>query len=136
MKPMKKTRRKIVSADGYIAILAVVTVSVFTLIMAKGVSYLGLNDLDSSYMSGGSLSAQAISDGCIEETLRELNYNPALADSLEPYSLGSGFCRVIIADEGGKKNIEATGTYKDYNKKISITAIFDSGKWEITDWQE
>ncbi len=130
----KQQNDKIINNNGIAALLVVVIVSAVTLIMSYGSLFLGLGEVEMSYINDRGKEAFFIADGCMEEALQrikmDINYS---GGSL---NLGSGSCTINISGAGSGRTIVVIGSMGKYNKKIQSDITLSGNVITIDSWKE
>jgi len=106
--------------SGVAALFIIVVVGASALLMAVGASFLGIGELTSGFVSAEGEEMLALADGCLEEVLERVRYNPtisAAALSLNPPPYSNGTCSVA-AVASGPLTVTITASNGNYYKKI------------------
>jgi hypothetical protein len=119
---------------GYIALTAVLVVTVLVLVIGVTTSILSVGDIQSSYSSYKNEDVLSFVEGCAEDALMRLNKNGSLPGSVTLPLLGT--CTVTLNSQiGATWNFSVSGTLDNYTKKITVEAQ-KSGSISITSWKE
>jgi hypothetical protein len=110
--------------SGVAALFIIVVVGASALLMAVGASMLGIGELSSGFVGGEGDRATAIADGCLEEALERIRYNPSillavLTASSPPYANGS--CVLTATPSGSFISLTITASTGEYYKKFLAT---------------
>ncbi|MEK7630791.1 MAG: hypothetical protein AAB417_02080 [Patescibacteria group bacterium] len=126
--------------SGVAALFLVVVVGASALLMAVGASLLGIGELTMGFMSAQGEETLSLADGCLEEALERIRYNPVISEiiletNVPVYPAGS--CTIDMVDILGPQiELTITATKDGYYKKI--VAVVDptfSGP-QLISWTE
>jgi hypothetical protein len=103
---------------GFIAILTVIALLVFSLSLTVAVTYLSINEAQSgSALSQGAI-ALALSEGCAEDALllsrRDENYNGGTYEYL------GGTCNVEVSKNGTVWTLDVSGARDNFARSLEI----------------
>src|SRR3989344_6188908 len=116
--------------SGLAALFLVVVVSAVALMMAYGAMMLGLGELDMGYTHQKGEEAFAITDGCVEETLRRIKMDSGygLGAGVITLALTDGNCEVVVTEPAvNERQINVTGWVEEYYKKIMLEITLSGG---------
>lgn len=122
--------------SGAAMLVMVVIFTVIFLLTIKGVSFLGVSNIDISRILYKGNNLLAFSDGCAEEALRQIQINPSYTTSSLSLSIAEESCIINIGDILGKKVITVVSNSDNYYKKIKMTVSVVSGEISIDSWEE
>ena len=122
--------------SGVAAIITVLIISAVVLTMAKSISFLGINELDISFLGNKSQQTLALAEGCAEEALRQLQIDENYIVSGKELSVGSGSCTISVSTEASEKIIMINAVEGDYYKNLEIKININNGNIDIENWEE
>lgn len=124
--------------SGAIALLTMLIVAAGTLVLVTNGSLLTLGDLDVGYTIGQSGATRAMTEGCIDETLRRirLDTNYGVGAGTIPLSVTGGSCNIDVTAAGSARTIIAEGTYGDYTQRYQADISLSGTTITMDDWQE
>lgn len=102
------------------------------MIMAVSASFLSMGELDLGYTTQKGAEAFALTDGCMEETLRHLRINAGYGGGT--LNFGTKSCIVTIAPSGLNKIVNVIGTLGNYNKEIEANLTLTGNIITINSW--
>lgn len=122
--------------SGVAALFVIVVVGASALLMAVGASFLGIGELTSGFVSARGDEMLALADGCLDEVLERVRYNPAitlaeLAANPPPYP-----CTINAVSAGPLITVTVTASDNQYYKKIiaTINPALEGG--QLVSWTE
>ncbi|MEK7649945.1 MAG: hypothetical protein AAB367_03250 [Patescibacteria group bacterium] len=106
--------------SGVAALFIIVVVGASALLMALGATFLGIDELNLGFVDARGEDVMALADGCLEEALERIRYNPAislaaLAANTPPYADGS--CILEAIPFGSFIVLTVTASDGEYHKK-------------------
>jgi hypothetical protein len=116
------------------ALLVIIIISVAVLIMAFSASILGLGELDMGYTSQKGQEARALTEGCLEEALRQLRLHTSYGGST--LNFGQNSCIISIIVDGSRRTISVLGTVENFNKNIQAIITLGGSEITLNSWQE
>lgn len=120
--------------EGFVVLLLILVISTVTLLIGYSAMVLGLRELDMGYSSSESSNALALAEGCVDETLRQLNFNSSYTGGT--LSFGDDSCIITVVDSSGDKIITVTGQIGNYYKKVEVNATVSTTPYIINSWEE
>jgi len=133
---MNISKRTIFQLDnrGVAALLTVLIVSAAALLMAFSASVLGLGDADMSYTEQKGNQSLSLANGCVEESLRQLQLNSNWNGTT--LNLSDGSCIINVSSSGSARTINVLASADNFNKKILVEASVSSSLVRVVSWQE
>ena len=128
IRPMKSIDEK-----GYIAVTLILIVISVVFVIGTSVSVLSINDIQMSLANKNGLDALNIVEGCVENSLLNLNEDNNIPSSI---SLPEGNCSVTINSQNGDDwDFTVQTTIKSYSKSIRVNATRATNVL-VTAWKE
>lgn len=127
---MKKNPAK----KGFIAISTVLVVAVVTLIIATVVTFISINEAQSSLASLGGEQSLNLAEGCTGDAILLVRANASYAGGTITRPEGS--CSIAISKVGTTYTIVATPTGVNYVKKVQAAITRGASAITISSWQE
>ncbi len=125
------------SESGFAALVAVVIIGAVSLLIAKNISILSWDELETSYTLDKGEEALAIAEGCAEETIRRFELSSDYSASDLSLELGNGECLINTSADGDNRVITVTGRVIDFYRKISVNiSISSSSAPVLNSWEE
>lgn len=122
--------------NGYVVLITVLLVGAVGLSIAISIILLGLGQARSGATTDQLNQARAAANTCAEEGLQQIR-------DLDSYtgtgnlSLDNGTCEYTVIDQGGdNREIRASGTVGQIERKIKVTTDSISPTINIVSWQE
>jgi len=119
---------------GIAALMIVVVIGSATLILALSASFLGLGELDMGFTAQKGGEASALSDGCMEEALRQIQLDSNYSG--ETLNLEGNSCIIGVQSNGNNRIIIVSAFIDDYSKKIEVNLTLDGNIITLNSWQE
>jgi len=116
------------------ALLTVIIVSASALVIAFSASMLGIGEMDMGYTAQKGQQSMSFTNGCVEESLRQLQLNSNWGGGT--LSFGDDSCIIGVVADGNKRNLEVIGTTDNFTKKLQVLSVVDNGNVSVTSWQE
>lgn len=110
---------------GFIAILTVLTLMVFSLSLSIAVTYLSIGEAQSGLALARGTAALNLAEGCAADALllakRDLNYAGG------NYAYLGGTCAVDVSKDGTLWTLVISGAQNNFTKKIRVTFEYTAG---------
>ncbi|HJY62909.1 MAG TPA: hypothetical protein VJ455_02035 [Ignavibacteria bacterium] len=124
---------KSIDEKGYIAVTLILIVISVVFVIGTSVSVLSINDIQMSLANKNGLDALNIVEGCVENSLLNLNEDNNIPSSI---SLPEGNCSVTINSQNGNDwDFTVQTTIKSYSKSIRVNATRATNVL-VTAWTE
>ena len=124
---------KSIDEKGYIAVTLILIVISVVFVIGTSVSVLSINDIQMSLANKNGLDALNIVEGCVENSLLNLNEDNNIPSSI---SLPEGNCSVTINSQNGNDwDFKVQTTIKSYSKSIRVNATRATNVL-VTAWTE
>ncbi|OGC48908.1 hypothetical protein A3F07_03615 [candidate division WWE3 bacterium RIFCSPHIGHO2_12_FULL_38_15] len=124
---------KSIDEKGYIAVTLILIVISVVFVIGTSVSLLSINDIQMSLANKNGLDALNIVEGCVENSLLNLNEDNNIPSSI---SLPEGNCSVTINSQNGNDwDFTVQTTIKSYSKSIRVNATRATNVL-VTAWTE
>jgi hypothetical protein len=131
MKNFKSKKQK--SRGGFIAISTVILVSVVTVVIAVLVTYISINDAQSSLASFKGEENLNFIEGCASDGILKIRNSASYAGGTITYPEGG--CNLAVSRAGNIYTITATATDSSYGKKIQAVVTRGATTITISSWQ-
>lgn len=116
-------------------LLVVIIVGAVALLIALNAVLLGLGDLESGYTGHLSSQARSLTEGCVEQALVRLQYDPVYVG--ETLNIAQGNCILSVQAIGNDRIISATGTVQSQYSLVRVGATLGANfSIDITSWEE
>ncbi|MBU4217208.1 hypothetical protein L6270_05270 [Candidatus Parcubacteria bacterium] len=119
---------------GMAAIFTILVIGAAALIMARSAAFLSMSSLNTSFVSDKKSEVEYLTEGCIEESLRRLQFDHNYAVIDLNLMQGDGSCLMTVEGGGDERLIIAEGTITDYHKKITANVVINNDKIIINKW--
>lgn len=103
---------------GYIALLAVLVIFVFSLSLATAVAYFSIDEAQSAFALAEGEAAAVLADGCAEDALLQAGRNPDYAGGTGAFLQGT--CSVEVAKDGVAWTLDVSGARLGYGHRLHI----------------
>ncbi|MFH1292156.1 MAG: hypothetical protein ABIH87_03080 [bacterium] len=120
--------------QGVVALFTVVVVSVAVLLMAYGVWFLSLGELEMGNISQQADQSFYYADGCLEEALHQIRLDSAYAGGILNTSTFS--CIIDVEGAGSSRVIIVSSTAGDFSKRIRAQVSLSNRQLNIDGWEE
>ena len=120
---MNKSHFDLQNPRGMAALFTIVIIASAGILLALGSTMIGIGSLEAGYADQKGGAALSLADGCAEETMRRIRFQPSYTSTNQILSLQGGSCTINVTDNppsGASKRIEVVGTFEDFNRKIRI----------------
>jgi hypothetical protein len=134
MNLLKNKNYKLKASRGFIAISTVILVAVITLAIAVMVTYISLNDAQSSLASFKGAENLNFIEGCTNDAILKIRNSASYAGGNISYPEGS--CSVTVSKAGTTYTVTASPVSTTYQKKIQAVVVRGSTTVTISSWQE
>lgn len=126
---------------GVAALLVVIILTASTLIMAYNASLFGLGEIELGFTSQKGGEALALSEACMEESLRRIKIDSEYGVEAGDIDLiiGANSCIINISKNLNDRTVLTTGTVDRFNKKIEVGLTLSGANSDIitiNNWQE
>ena len=129
--------KKIISnKKGAAALISVVIVSAAAIIISRGLAFLALSEIDGGVSADNESIARYYAEGCIEETIKRIQYDPSYSANDFVLDNRGNYCLINVSANGDERTITAKGTHGAYNKTIEAVVNAADDLIDIVSWQE
>jgi hypothetical protein len=121
------------------ALLVVVTLGAAAVVIALGAVRLGVSELDLGYLAQRSGAVLAVADGCLDEVLRRLRFDPNYGVGAGSFSVpvDDGSCTMTVVDLGaGRRQLTAVGAAGSYRRKVAVEVNLSGPAFVVERWEE
>jgi hypothetical protein len=127
-----------ITQQGFLALISIAIIATASLIMALGASFIGLVEIESGFNDSKGGEALALSEGCVEETLRRISLDPNYGVGNGAISLNTrnGSCIIEVSANGSYRIIDATGTVGNFTKVLQVVTTVSGGSVTMVSWEE
>lgn len=126
--------KKLPTQQGFIAISTVILVSVVTLAVAIMVTYISLNDAQSSLASFKGEQSLNFTEGCMNDAILKVRASATYSGGTIAYPEGS--CTVTVSKSGSTYTLAAVPVSTAFVKKIQAIVTRGATTVTISSWQE
>jgi hypothetical protein len=119
---------------GYIALTTVLLVSAVTLVVTVTVTFVSLNEGQSSLASSKGEERLSFVDGCTEDAILKIRNNASYAGGTT--TTPDGNCTIVVSKVGTVYTVTASPADMTYVKKIQAVVTRGATTVTITSWQE
>jgi len=127
---LKKDKR------GAAALIAVVIVSAAAIIIARGLAFLALSEIDGGVSSDKESIAGYYAEGCVEETIKRIQYDPAYSPNDFVLDSRGSYCLINVVSSGNERTITAKGTHGAYNKTVEAVINVAENDINVISWRQ
>jgi hypothetical protein len=123
---------------GFIALIAVFTLSAVALLIGIGLSIRGIGETQMSLVSEQTARAQLAAHACAERALMELKNALTYAGN-ETVTLADGTtCRILAVQGSGASNrvVQATSTVSGVTRKVQVNVASVNPTMSISSWAD
>jgi len=125
--------------NGFATLATMVVVFFVALLLAMGIQFLGLGELQHGYTSNLGEQAFSIGDGCVDEALQRLRFSPSYAGGTVTH--GDDACTIVISGSGGTRQVDVTATVnglivREIRARVALTAASPRNVVSVTSWEE
>lgn len=118
---------------GYIALLTVLVLFVFSLSLSTAVAYFSIDEMQGALALAEGEAARVFTDGCAEDAL--LQASRSMDYSGGSFSYPQGVCMVDVSKEGTVWTFEIQGNRHGYERRLHIE-IEITAPLNLKSWQE
>jgi len=119
---------------GMASLFLVIVVGVVGFLMASSSSFLGLGDLEMSYVSEEGGEAFAFAESCADEAFERLRLDPSFSSGA--LNDNGKSCIIGVGALGDIRTIYVTSTYKQFIKKIKTEVDISGPIIDVLTWEE
>lgn len=116
---------------GYIALIALIIISVVVLFIGVSVSFSGISELQMGFAGSQSAKALNFAEACVEESLEKLR--TTWGGGAISLNFDDGLCTATIEVGGNVATITSLGQVGDYTREVQVEV---SSNLQIDAWQE
>ncbi|MDO8260852.1 MAG: hypothetical protein Q7T50_05160 [Candidatus Magasanikbacteria bacterium] len=121
---------------GYVVLITVLLVGAVGLSIAISIILLGLGQARTGATVNQLNQARALANTCAEEGLQQIRDLDSFTGT-DTLTLDNGTCEYTVINQGGdNREIQASGTVGQINRKIKVNTDSISPTINITSWQE
>lgn len=118
--------------SGFILTIVAIMFSLAFVVLAVGMVFRTLTQLDGGEAIAGGAAAASAVDGCVEEALLQLRRDYGYVGGVA--TVGDAACSIAVSGSGGIRTIVATGTVGAVARTITVGVAWDP--FRITSWSE
>ncbi len=127
---------EITKNNGYVALIAVLTVGAVGTVLVTGVILLGLAWSRTSFTAQQSFQAKTLADACMEDALQNIKNSITFAGN-GTLTFGQGSCNYTVTNNGAQnRSIVAKGFVGNLVRKVNVNLDKIAPAINITSWQE
>ena len=119
-----------------VALLAVIIVCAVSFVMSRNSLLLGLGGLDVSYNYKKAQNVLSFTEGCVEETIRQFQFDENYSVVNKNFSLNDFYCTINTGSSSSEKIITVIGNSGDYYKSLEVKILINDGNVIINNWKE
>jgi hypothetical protein len=119
---------------GFIAILTVLSLLVFSVSLSLSMMYLSLDASRVSVAPAAGEEVLALAQSCAEEVLLKLRNNPLYTG--EPLNLLEGTCATSIETTGSESVLQVQATKDTYTRALRLVVDREADRLWLRSWQE
>lgn len=125
--------------NGFATLATMVVVFFVALLLAMGIQFLGLGELQHGYTSNLGEQAFAIGDGCVDEALQRLRFSSSYAGGTVTH--GDDACTIAVSGSGGTRQVDVAATVnghivREIRAQVALTAASPRNVVSVTSWEE
>jgi len=119
---------------GMAALFIVLVISAAALLVAWSATVLGIGEVNMGYTVQKGQQSLFFANGCVEESLRQLQLNANWSGGA--LNLSEGSCIISVIPNGNNRSISVSALSDNFNKKFQISATVSSSVVTVSSWQE
>lgn len=124
---------------GAVTLLSTVVIFLVCLMLAEGIQFLGVGELQNGFTADLGAQAFALADGCADEGMERLALSASFTG--ETVANGNSSCTVSVTGSGGTRQIDASGSVNGtVVRKVRVNVTFTAGSPRnavaVLAWQE
>jgi len=118
--------------SGVSALLTIVIIGAASLIIAKSISLLSLNELEMGDKENFGQKYLYSAEACLEEALLQVKEDPTFSATNQNFQTGSIDCQYTVSIDGSNRNISAINNHITYTRTINVLAVISGDQIDIT----
>lgn len=119
---------------GMAALLIVLVFSAAALLIAWSATILGIGEVSMGYTVQKGQQSLFFANGCVEESLRQLQMNENWSGGT--LNLSDGSCIISVTPSGNNRSISVSALSDNFNKKFLVSTMVSSSVVTVNSWQE